>query len=152
MTKLHKRSPRHLSDTTLILLGRAADSENRMLLPIPKTARARGNALERTLRSLLRQGFVEEVRVGLADEAWRSGHGGCYGLRITEAGLRAIGVPALESGLVDGDESQAALARPAQIHGSWHELRTLRAISHANASSMPMRGHQACTIEIAQCR
>jgi hypothetical protein len=33
MTKSHKRSPRHLSDTALILLGRAADSEDQMLLP-----------------------------------------------------------------------------------------------------------------------
>jgi hypothetical protein len=44
MTKSHKRSPRHLSDTALILLRRAADSENRMLLPIPKSVRARSKA------------------------------------------------------------------------------------------------------------
>jgi hypothetical protein len=99
MTKSPTRSPRHLSDTALILLGRAADSENQMLLPIPKTVRARGKALERVLLNLLNQGFVEEVPVGLADEAWRSDHGGRFGLRITSAGLKAIGVPALVSGL-----------------------------------------------------
>jgi hypothetical protein len=99
MTTSHKRSPRHLSDTALILLGRAADSENQMLLPIPKSVKAHGKALERVLQSLLNQGFVEEVPVGLADEAWRSGDDGRFGLRITEAGLRAIGVPALASGL-----------------------------------------------------
>ncbi|MEX2408390.1 MAG: hypothetical protein WD489_04710 [Rhodovibrionaceae bacterium] len=95
MTTSRKRSPRHLSDTALILLGRAADSEDQMLMPIPKTVKAHGKALERVLRSLLNQGFVEEVPVGLADEAWRSDHEGRYGLRITEAGLKAIGVPAL---------------------------------------------------------
>jgi hypothetical protein len=58
-----------------------------MLLPITKSVRARG------------QGFVEEVPVGLADESWRSDHDGRYGLRITSAGLKAIGVPALVSGL-----------------------------------------------------
>jgi hypothetical protein len=94
-----KRSPRHLSDTALILLGRAADNEDQMLLPIPKTVKAHGKALERVLRSLLAQGFVEEVPVGLADEAWRSGDDGRFGLRITQAGLKATGVPALESGL-----------------------------------------------------
>jgi hypothetical protein len=99
MTTSPTRSPRHLSDTALILLGRAADSEDQMLLPIPKSVRARGKALERVMQSLVRQGFVEEVPVGLADEAWRSGDDGRFGLRITEAGLRAIGVPALESGL-----------------------------------------------------
>jgi hypothetical protein len=94
-----KRTPRHLSDTALILLGKAADSENQMLLPIPKSVRAHGKALERVLQSLLRQGFVEEVPVGLADEAWRSGDDGRFGLRITPTGLKAIGVPALASGL-----------------------------------------------------
>jgi hypothetical protein len=88
-----------LSDTALILLGRAADSENQMILPVPKSVRARGKALERVLQSLLSQGFVEEVPVGLADEAWRSGDDGRFGLRITRAGLTAIGVPALESRL-----------------------------------------------------
>jgi hypothetical protein len=99
MTTSRKRSPRHLSDTALVLLGRAADSEDQMLLPIPKTVKAHGKALERVLRSLLNQGFVEEVPVGLADEAWRSGDDGHFGLRITVAGLKAIGVPALASGL-----------------------------------------------------
>jgi hypothetical protein len=110
MTTSPRRSPRHLSDTALILLGRAADSENQMLLPIPKSVRARGKALERVLQSLLSQGFVEEVPVGLADEAWRSDHEGRFGLRITEAGLQAIGVPALVSGLeaAPGDDQPAA--------------------------------------------
>jgi hypothetical protein len=102
MTTSHKRSPRHLSDPALILLGRAADSENQMILPIPKSVRARGKALERVLQCLLNQGFVEEVPIGLADEAWRSGDDGRFGQRITEAGLRAIGVSALVSGLEDG--------------------------------------------------
>ena len=113
MTKSRTRSPKHLSDTALILLGRAADSENQMLLPIPKTVRARGMALERTLRSLLNQGFVEEVPVGLADEAWRSGDDGRFGLRITRAGLTAIGVPALVSGLEsEPDPSAGTTAGP----------------------------------------
>jgi hypothetical protein len=91
-------------------LGRAADSENQMILPIPKSVRTRGMALERVLQSLLRQGFVEEVPVGLADEAWRSDDEGRFGLRITEAGLRVIGVPALASGLevAPGDDQPAA--------------------------------------------
>jgi hypothetical protein len=66
-----------------------------MILPIPKTVKAHGQALERVLQSLLNRGFAEEV----ADEGWRSDHDGRFGLRITESGLRAIGVPALVSGL-----------------------------------------------------
>ena len=109
MTTSPRRSPRHLSDTALILLGRAADSEDQMLLPIPKSVRARGKALERVLQSLLNQGFVEEVPVGLADEAWRSGDDGRFGLRITPAGLKAIGVPALASGLEGEPAGTAAV-------------------------------------------
>ena len=62
------------------------------------------------MRSLLNQGFVEEVLVGLADEAWRSDHDGRFGLRITPAGLKAIGVPALASGVesAPGDDQPAA--------------------------------------------
>jgi hypothetical protein len=44
MTTSRKLSPCHLSDTALVLLGRAADSQNKMLLPIPWTMRARGKA------------------------------------------------------------------------------------------------------------
>lgn len=41
MTTSRNHSPRHLSDTALILLGRAADSENQMILPVPRSVRAR---------------------------------------------------------------------------------------------------------------
>jgi hypothetical protein len=58
-----------------------------MLLPVPTSVRARGKALERTLQSLLRKGFVEEVAV-----AWRSDHDGRFGLRITEPGCVRPGV------------------------------------------------------------
>jgi hypothetical protein len=51
MTESRKRSPRHLSDTALIVLGRAADSENQMILPVPKTVKARGKATGDPARS-----------------------------------------------------------------------------------------------------
>jgi hypothetical protein len=91
-----------------VLLGRAADSEDQMLLPFPKTVKAHGKALERVLRSLLAQEFVEEVPVGIDEEAWRSDGEGRYGLRITPAGLKAIGVPALASGLESEQADTAA--------------------------------------------
>jgi hypothetical protein len=118
----------------------AVDSEDQMLLPIPKSVRARGKALEQILQSLLNQGFVEEVPVGLADEAWRSDHVGRFGLRITVAGLQAIGVPALVSGLEQPSASRPGSKRAKLItmlmqpggvngmgglcqrdrHGGWH--------------------------------
>lgn len=86
-------------DTALIVLGRGADRENHMLLPVPISAKAHGIELDRILRSLLDEGFVEEVPVGPHKEAWRSDDEGRFGLRITAAGLKAIGVPALVSGV-----------------------------------------------------
>jgi hypothetical protein len=94
-----------------------------MLLPIPKSVKAHGKALERTLRSLLRQGFAEEVPVGLADEEWRSDHDGRYGLRITAAGLRAIGVPALASRLeTEPGNDETRETTPAVPANSLHQL------------------------------
>ena len=113
--------------------------------------KAHGKALERVLRSLLNQGFVEEVPVGLADEAWRSGDDGRFGLRITEVGLQAIGVPALEDGLRVGDEHQGAPGRTVHFRKLAFTLN-VRAISAANGSSMARRHHQVCSTEIAQCR
>ena len=129
---------RHLSDTALILLGRAADSENQMLLPIPTSVKARGKALERVLQSLLNQGFVEEVPVGLADEAWRSDHDGRFGLRITEAGLKAIGVPALASGLEAGpwDDQPAATHEQKPPRPGSKQARLIALLMQPNGKSI----------------
>ena len=81
-------------DLALVLLGRAADRDDRMLLPTSVTA---GRAeLDLVLRRLLGEGLIEEIAVENPEQAWR--HGGRFGLRMTAAGLKAIGVPALASG------------------------------------------------------
>ena len=87
-----------LSDAALILLGAAAGRADGLLLPPPASCRARGKALERVLGSLLKAGLVNEVPVATEQQAWRrdeSGKG--VGLAITDAGRRAIGVPAAQS-------------------------------------------------------
>lgn len=86
-------------DTALIVLGRAADREDQLVLPMPISAKAHGIALDRILKSLLDQELVEEIPVGPHKEAWRSDGEDRLGLRITAAGLKAIGVPALVSGV-----------------------------------------------------
>jgi hypothetical protein len=108
MTTSRKRSPKHLSDTALVLLGRAADRDDSMLLPYPESLKTRGQALAKVLNSLLAQGLVEEVPVGIDEEAWRSDDDGRYGLGITPAGLKAIGVPAQASGLESEPAGTAA--------------------------------------------
>ena len=91
-----QRFAAQLSDAALVLLSAAADREGGMVMPAPASLRARGGALGKVVTKLLRQGLVEEVRVNSPDEAWRSDEQGSrIGLKVTEAGLNAIGVPAL---------------------------------------------------------
>jgi len=82
-----------LSDTQSVILSAAAARANRALLPAPENVRAKGRALERSLRSLLQRGFAEERVTRRADEIWR--HGGderALGLVATARGLAAIGI------------------------------------------------------------
>ena len=68
-----------------------------MLSPTSLTA---GRAeLELVLRRLLGEGLVEEITVENPEQTWRHDGEGRFGLRMTAAGLKAIGVPALASGL-----------------------------------------------------
>lgn len=103
-TRLHHSAPR-LSDTALVLLGHAANREDLMLLPPPTSVKARGKALEAVLKKLLDHSLIEEIWVRMPEQAWRSDEQDRLGLRITSAGLAAIGVPALESGMAKGAES-----------------------------------------------
>ncbi|MDQ3559345.1 MAG: hypothetical protein M3453_09215, partial [Pseudomonadota bacterium] len=73
-TKLNDGSGKaaRLSDAALVLLSHAADRENGMVLPPAASVKARGGALEKALSKLLRQGFVDEVGVANAEQAWRA--------------------------------------------------------------------------------
>jgi hypothetical protein len=150
MTKSPTRSPRHLSDTALVLLGKAADSEDQMVTPIPRTVQAHGKALQSVLQSVLSQGFVEEVPV-----VWRCGDGGRFGLRITAAGLRAIGVPALMSGLEQSTTTpQQKPPRPgtklARLR-SWTRVRaSCSSFSSLNCKLTPKRAVGARTPQGSQ--
>ena len=82
-----------LTDTQLVILTAAAGRDDRHLLPVPETIRARGNALTRSLQALIDRGLAKEVRVGRDQPEWRTdGDGRRIGLKITKAGMAAIGV------------------------------------------------------------
>ena len=81
-----------LTDTQLVILTAAAGRDDRHLLPVPETIRARGNALTRSLQALIDRGLAKEVRVGRDQPEWRSADDGRrIGLKITKAGMAAIG-------------------------------------------------------------
>ncbi|HYF07420.1 MAG TPA: DUF3489 domain-containing protein [Acetobacteraceae bacterium] len=93
-----------LSDTARVLLSRASQHAERLAEPpkhLPAAAR------DAVVRSLLKQGLLAEVPAPREHRAlaWRqNGDGVQIALRITEAGLRAIGV--------ELPEEQPALAPP----------------------------------------
>ena len=85
MTHAHK-----LSDKQLMLLSAASQRQD-LLLILPDTLK--GGAARAVVSKLLTGGLVEEVTVSPADPHWRTGEdGAAIGLRITPAGLQAIGI------------------------------------------------------------
>ncbi len=114
-----------LSDVQLQVLTAGAERPERTLLPLPATIRARGGARRNLLAALLKMELVEEVQAEDAANAWRSDEADRpIGLRLTAAGLAAIGAPdaALAAGVdSDGDrdqqvaaDSEAAITVPAE--------------------------------------
>lgn len=127
-TNVSQRKPSgtKLSDTALVLLSHAANRDDRTLLPPPDSTKARGAALERLLAKLLKQELIEETPVNASEQAWRlEEDAGRIGLRITDAGLTAISVPALagatEVGRPPEDRavvpSSKTVARPSRRSG-----------------------------------
>jgi hypothetical protein len=85
MTHAHQ-----LTDKQLILLS-AASQRHDHLLALPDTLK--GGAARALVSRLLACGLVEEVTVSTADPHWHTAEDGTLtGLRITSAGLQAIGV------------------------------------------------------------
>ena len=82
-----------LTVVQLLVLTTAAQRRDRVVLPLPPTVRARGGAQRNLLGALLKMELVEEVPVDDATISWRADAAGQHrGLRITAAGLAALGV------------------------------------------------------------
>ena len=78
-----------LTDTQLVILVSAAQRQDRgVLLP----ERLKGQAARNTVERLISRGLIEEVRAEGDLPVWPHDDQGRYGLRITSAGLCAIGI------------------------------------------------------------
>ena len=78
-----------LTDTQLVILSSAAKRQDHgVLLP----ERLKGQAARNTVERLISRGLIEEVRATGELPVWRHDDQGRYGLRITSAGLCAIGI------------------------------------------------------------
>jgi hypothetical protein len=73
-----------LSDTQAVILSAAAQRDDRAVLPLSETLRIKGGAIDKVLRSLKTKSFIEHQGAPRGDDP--------PALRITRAGLQAIGV------------------------------------------------------------
>lgn len=111
-----------LSDTALVILAAAANRPDGSLLPVPASVKARGSARSAVLFHLSRIGLAEEMPVKLERDSWRRGEEfGFLGMRITAAGLAAIGISATDDehnatgpSLEAGGEAELASEAPEQ--------------------------------------
>jgi hypothetical protein len=79
-----------LSDTQLVILGAAAQRDDGAVLPLPETLKLKGGAVDKVLGSLKAKGLIDHQGTPRGDDPPR--------LRITPAGLEAIGVEPEDTG------------------------------------------------------
>ena len=88
-----------LTDTQLVILSSAAQRQDHgVLLP----ERLKGQAARNTVERLISRGLVEEVRATGELPVWRHDDQGPFALRITGAGLCAIGIEPEAEGTSEG--------------------------------------------------
>jgi DNA-binding MarR family transcriptional regulator len=123
-----------LSAAQLLVLTAAARRPDRTALPLPTELRVRGGAKRALLASLLERGLVEEHPADEQAAGWRrDGEGRQQALRLTAAGLAAVGgagdpdrpAAAQASDRADGPvpASQSAGASGADHRGSFSQAR-----------------------------
>jgi Protein of unknown function (DUF3489) len=94
-----------LGDTQLLILSAAAQREDGAVLPLPETLKIKGGAVDKVLRSLKGKGLIEHLGTPRGDNP--------PPLRITRAGLEAIGVEAEDTGSDTAPAEADAGATPA---------------------------------------
>jgi hypothetical protein len=79
-----------LSVAQRVILAKASQRDDRIAIPLPD--HLKGGAAKKVVASLLAKGLVEELEVRPGQPVWRAGkEGGSMTLRVTEAGLTALG-------------------------------------------------------------
>src|SRR5687768_7053733 len=108
-----------LSDTQLVILSAAAQRDDGAVLPLPETLKIKSGAVAKVLGSLKAKGLIDHIGAPRGDDP--------PPLRITRAGLQAIGVeteddapegatPA-DTGATSADAGVEAVEAPAPATG-----------------------------------
>jgi len=96
----------NLSDTQAVILSVAAQRDDGAVLPLPETLKIKGGAVGKVLGSLKGKGLIDHQGTPRGDEP--------PPLRITRAGLQAIGVEAEDTGSDTAPAEADAPATPAE--------------------------------------
>jgi hypothetical protein len=88
-----------LSDTQLVILGAAAQRADLSVLPLPETLKLKGGAVNKVLGSLRSKGLIDHQGTPRGDDT--------PPLRITRAGLEALGVEPEDEGDVPTGATEA---------------------------------------------
>jgi hypothetical protein len=107
-----------LTDTQLIILSTAAQHDDGAALPLPKSVKLRGGAVNHVLNSLLNKGLLAEQGAGHDATAWRqSKDGQRLTLVITDAGRATIGAEDGGRSRPQQAPSSVATTKPSQDRG-----------------------------------
>jgi hypothetical protein len=87
----------NLSDTQRVILSAASQRDDGAVLPLPQTLKIKGGAIDKVLGSLKAKGLIDHLGVPRGDDP--------PPLRITRAGLEAIGVEAEEEAAAPAAEA-----------------------------------------------
>lgn len=81
-----------LNDTQLVILSTAASREDHLVLPLAKSLNLDDPASQKAIKALLKKNLVEEIAVSPDAPIWRTDDSGPKGLKITDAGIGALGL------------------------------------------------------------
>jgi hypothetical protein len=95
-----------LSDTQAVILSAAAQRDDGAVLPLPETLRIKGGAVAKVLGSLKTKGLIDHLGTPRGDNL--------PPLRITRAGLQAIGVEPEDTGSDTAPAEAETGATPAE--------------------------------------
>jgi Protein of unknown function (DUF3489) len=126
-----------LTDTQLVILSTAAQRDGGAALPLPKSVRLRGAAVNHVLSSLLKKNLLTEQPTGHDAAAWReSKDGQRLMLVISDTGKQAIGIendqaPKKQSGGTKESASKDRARPKRQVAGSKSKRQAQRSAARA---------------------
>ena len=91
-----------LSDTQVVILSAASQRDDGAVLPLPETLKIKGGAVDKVLGSLKAKGLIDHQGAPRGDDP--------PPLRITRAGLQAIGVESIEDSVQQDLENELKIA------------------------------------------